>query len=257
MRQAEFTQDHLLPPDLTALAGSTTDNNGGVMFVVFGDENDAPIMPIPGPQGTAGTPGIGLDGPSGSAGSMGPPGLSGVDAEDPFFIPGAQGNPGTAGATGATGPAGPPLPGFDGEHGLDAPIIPGPTGATGDVGPPGRAGEDGEDAFFLPGPQGATGATGATGASAANVMEVEIDVGSTPVSEARIAAAVTGALSTSKFIGGVAYKAPTGKDLDELEMDALEVKFEPSLFISNQVFIHIKGLEGYIADTFIIWLAFA
>lgn len=85
------------------------------------------------------------------------------------------------------------------------------------------------------------------------MAETEIDVGSTPVIEASVAVANASISTSSKIIGGVAYKAPTGKDLDELEMDVLEVKFEPALGSMN---VHIKGLEGYIADKFIIWYAF-
>ena len=86
------------------------------------------------------------------------------------------------------------------------------------------------------------------------ITEAEIDVGATPVLEASIAVTDAGVSATSKIIGGVAYSAPTGKDLDELEMDALELKFEPAAGSLN---VHIKGLEGYIADKFKIWYTFA
>ena len=83
----------------------------------------------------------------------------------------------------------------------------------------------------------------------AAVTEVEIDVGATPVSEASIAVTDAAITASSKIIGGIAYKAPTGKDLDELD-EPLEVKFEPGSGTFN---VHIKGLEGYIADKFIVW----
>lgn len=86
------------------------------------------------------------------------------------------------------------------------------------------------------------------------ITETEIDVGTTPVAEASIAVTDAGISTSSKIIGGVAYKAPTNKDLDELEMDALEIKFEPA---TGSVNVHIKGLEGYIADKFIVWYTFA
>jgi hypothetical protein len=86
------------------------------------------------------------------------------------------------------------------------------------------------------------------------ITQTEIDVGDVPVLEASIL--VTDALisSASKIIGGIAFVAPTGKDLDELEMDALELKFEP---LTGSFRAHIKGLEGLIADKFKIWYTFA
>ena len=86
------------------------------------------------------------------------------------------------------------------------------------------------------------------------ITEAEIDVGATPVSEATISVTDAGISTSSKIIGGLAYIAPTGKDLDELEMDALDIKFEPATGSMNVI---IKGLEGYIADKFKIWYTFA
>lgn len=85
------------------------------------------------------------------------------------------------------------------------------------------------------------------------INEAEIDVGATPVEQATGTIGVIGLLNTSKIIGGVAYVAPTGKDADELEMDALEIKFEPR---PDNLIVHIKGLEGYIADRFKIWYSY-
>tara|TARA_R110000822_G_scaffold127454_1_gene262968 strand:- start:18147 stop:18446 length:300 start_codon:yes stop_codon:yes gene_type:complete len=83
--------------------------------------------------------------------------------------------------------------------------------------------------------------------------EVEIDVGTTPVIEASVS--VTNALVTTetRMLGGVAYKKPTGKDLDEISMDSFDLKFEPLLGSFN---VLIKGLEGYISDKFIIWYTY-
>lgn len=86
------------------------------------------------------------------------------------------------------------------------------------------------------------------------ITQAEIDVGTTPVSEATIAVTDAGITTSSKIIGGLAYIAPTGKDLDELEMDALDILFEPATGSMNVI---IKGLEGYIADKFKIWYTFA
>lgn len=87
-----------------------------------------------------------------------------------------------------------------------------------------------------------------------SITETEIDVGATPVAEASISVADTGITTSSKIIGGLAYVAPTDKDLDELEMDAIELKFEP---LAGSLNVHIKGLEGYLADKFKIWYTFA
>ena len=84
-------------------------------------------------------------------------------------------------------------------------------------------------------------------------LETEIDIGTMPIIEASISVIDTGVSTLSKIIGGMAYKAPTGKDLDELEMDAIEVKFEP---LAGSFNVKIKGLEGYIADKFKIWYAY-
>ena len=52
---------------------------------------------------------------------------------------------------------------------------------------------------------------------------------------------------TSNLQGEVAYVAPTGKDLDEMEMDGLELKFAPG---SGQFTLYARGRDGYVADTF-------
>lgn len=86
------------------------------------------------------------------------------------------------------------------------------------------------------------------------ITEVEIDVGTSPVAEASINVVNASIATSSKILGGAAYKAATNKDLDECEMDALELKFEP---LAGSMNVKIKGLEGDIADKFVIWYAFA
>lgn len=95
---------------------------------------------------------------------------------------------------------------------------------------------------------------GTGGSGTFSITEAEIDLGSTPVAEAIIAVVNASVTALTKILGGVAYAAPTGKDLDELEMDAIEVKFEPGVGTFN---VHIKGLEGYLSDKFKIWYTFA
>lgn len=86
--------------------------------------------------------------------------------------------------------------------------------------------------------------------SALSMSEAEIDVGATPVADASINVTNTEVTATSRIIGGIAYSAPTDKDLDELDMDSFDIKFEA---LAGSFNVKIKGLEGYIADKFKIW----
>jgi hypothetical protein len=81
-----------------------------------------------------------------------------------------------------------------------------------------------------------------------NIKQTEIDFGTTPVAEASFTIIDTDVSATSQLIGTVAYEAPTGKDLDELEMDGLDLKFGPG---SGQFTLYARGLnDAYIADKF-------
>jgi hypothetical protein len=82
------------------------------------------------------------------------------------------------------------------------------------------------------------------------IKETEIDLGATPVLQASISVTDTDVETTSRITGSVAYKKPTDKDLDELDMDTFDLKFEPLAGTFN---VHITGMEGLIADKFIIW----
>ncbi len=85
------------------------------------------------------------------------------------------------------------------------------------------------------------------GGGTLDIKQTEIDFGTTPVAEASFIITDTSVLVTSQLIGNVAYEAPTGKDLDELEMDGLDLKFAPG---SGQFTLYARGLDGYIADKF-------
>jgi hypothetical protein len=63
--------------------------------------------------------------------------------------------------------------------------------------------------------------------AAASISQTEIDFGADGVSEASFVITDAAVSAASKLIGTVAYVAPTGKDLDELEMDQLDLKFAP------------------------------
>lgn len=84
-------------------------------------------------------------------------------------------------------------------------------------------------------------------AAATDVRQTEIDFGAIPVAEAEFTIVDVDVTPASNLIGSVAYAAPTGKDLDELEMDGLDLKFGPG---SGQFTVYVRGMDGYIADTF-------
>jgi hypothetical protein len=79
------------------------------------------------------------------------------------------------------------------------------------------------------------------------VKQVEIDFGALPVSEKSFTLSDVSVSPTSHIVGTVAYEAPTGKDLDELDMDSLDLKFGPG---SGQFTLYVIGRDGYIADKF-------
>ena len=79
------------------------------------------------------------------------------------------------------------------------------------------------------------------------VKQVEIDFGALPVSEASFVITDASVTPSSHIVGEVAYQAPTGKDLDEVEMDSLDLKFGPG---TGQFLLYAIGLDGYIADKF-------
>ncbi len=79
------------------------------------------------------------------------------------------------------------------------------------------------------------------------VQQTEIDFGSTPVAEASFTITDTSVTTTSMLMGSVAYVAPTGKDLDELDMDALDLKFGAG---AGSFTLYAVGLNGYVADKF-------
>ena len=79
------------------------------------------------------------------------------------------------------------------------------------------------------------------------VHQVEIDFGSYPVESGEFMVVDPQVLSSSHITGNIAYEAPTGKDLDELEMDVIDLKFSPG---NGVLLIKASGLEGYLAGKF-------
>lgn len=77
--------------------------------------------------------------------------------------------------------------------------------------------------------------------------QTEIDFGATPVSEATFTIIDASVVASSIIVGSVANIAPTGKDLDELEMDELSLAFGAG---AGSFTIFARGLNGYVADKF-------
>lgn len=130
-----------------------------------------------------------------------------------------------------------------------ASVVEGDEGPMGPPGAQGSSGVDGRDGHTIRGEDGEDGRDGvvqqplnfpgtttsflrgdgqfASPTAAASISQTEIDFGSTGVSEASFTITDAAVSGTSKLIGNVAYVAPTGKDLDELDMDQLDLKFAP------------------------------
>lgn len=87
----------------------------------------------------------------------------------------------------------------------------------------------------------------ATPTASVNIKQTEVDFGTTPVAEQSFTITDADVSASSQLIGWIAYEAPTGKDLDEMEMDAIDVKLGPGV---GQFTAYIKGLEGYLHDKF-------
>ncbi len=85
------------------------------------------------------------------------------------------------------------------------------------------------------------------GGGTLDIKQTEIDFGTTPVAEKSFTITDASVLVTSQLIGNVAYEAPTNKELDELEMDSLDLKFSPG---AGQFILYARGLDGYISDKF-------
>lgn len=82
----------------------------------------------------------------------------------------------------------------------------------------------------------------------ANIKQTEVDFGAMPVAEGSFIITDADVSATSQIICIVAYEAPTGKDLDELEMDRLDLKPEPG---SGQFVLHVSAVDGsYLHDKF-------
>jgi Major tropism determinant N-terminal domain len=98
---------------------------------------------------------------------------------------------------------------------------------------------------FYVGTSSGNALVGPSGSS--QVRQIEIDFGALPVPEASFLITDASVSPTSHIVGTVAYEQPTGKDLDELDMDGLDLKFGPG---TGQFTLFARGQDGYISDKF-------
>lgn len=77
--------------------------------------------------------------------------------------------------------------------------------------------------------------------------QIEIDFGAVPVPQADFVISDLGIGVNSVITGSVAYDAPTGKDLDELEMDDLILRFGSGV---GEFTINASGSLGYVEGKF-------
>lgn len=80
------------------------------------------------------------------------------------------------------------------------------------------------------------------------IFQTEVDFGTTPLSEQTFTITDANVTTSSHLIAELAYEAPTGKDLDELQMDELVVICAPA---SGSFDMYIRSGDGsYLADKF-------
>jgi hypothetical protein len=77
--------------------------------------------------------------------------------------------------------------------------------------------------------------------------QTEIDFGSTPIEEKTFTITDANITTSSIITGSIAYEAPTGKELDELEFDNFDLMFVAG---TGQCTLYARSLNGYVADKF-------
>ncbi len=78
---------------------------------------------------------------------------------------------------------------------------------------------------------------------------VMVDLGPIPIEGGSLTISMPGCLASTPCVAALAGIAPPGKDVDELEMDALAVWATPAV---DSCTIHIRGLEGSIYGIFAV-----
>jgi hypothetical protein len=195
----------------------SVDSNAGRVFVETRQrqlELSKTAVGMIGPQGVAGP--VGPQGPAGATGPAGPTGLTGSQG-----LTGPQGPAGATGAQGATGPQGP-----QGPAGND--------GATGATGPQG--------------PQGNVGATGPQG-PAATFTRVILDIGSDLVKSKTLNVVDVTVTDSSRILGSLSIDTALGRDADELEMQPINISFNPK---SGSFDVYLTALDGNMHGQFVL-----
>jgi hypothetical protein len=75
----------------------------------------------------------------------------------------------------------------------------------------------------------------------AQAKQVEVDFGTTPVERGVFVVTDADVTASSKLTGNIAYVAPTGKALDELQFDAFDLRFAPG---AGGFTLQILSLQG-------------
>lgn len=85
----------------------------------------------------------------------------------------------------------------------------------------------------------------------ASISQTEVDFGPVPVASGTFVITDAAVSASSRILAQVAYIAPTGKDLDEIEMDDLQIRCAPG---AGQLTMFITAADkSYLADTFTIF----
>ena len=79
------------------------------------------------------------------------------------------------------------------------------------------------------------------------VRQVNINFGTTPVSEASFTVTDARVNTNSNITGQMAYVAPIGGDLDEVEMEPFNLRFAPG---TGQFTVFIQAIEGPVRDNY-------
>ena len=94
---------------------------------------------------------------------------------------------------------------------------------------------------------GLSGPSGPSGPQGLKSKQTEIDFGSGAVNDGVFVIADANVAPSSYITGNLAYVAPTGKDLDELEFDSFDLMFAPG---SGSFTLYARALEGQVAGKF-------
>ena len=79
------------------------------------------------------------------------------------------------------------------------------------------------------------------------IKRTEIDFGTTPVLQKTFTITDAGVSAASFIMAQLAYVAPTGKSLDELEFDSFDFRAAPG---TGNFTLHARALEGSVAGNF-------